>query len=102
VAIPRGASTPHLSPASGPVHLRKSSERGPLELLTVQRSWLRTLASVTWQTKANLGRHGRTGVDGRGWLWEIARPPIAERIRGLRALDGDQMFRLVGSEAARV
>jgi heat shock protein HtpX len=29
-------------------------------------------------------------------------PPIAERVRRLRALDGEPMFRLVGSEAARV
>jgi hypothetical protein len=28
---------------------------------------------VTWEIRANLGRHARTGVDAGGWLWEIAR-----------------------------
>jgi hypothetical protein len=28
---------------------------------------------VSWQISANLGRHPRTGVDARGWLWEITR-----------------------------
>jgi hypothetical protein len=26
---------------------------------------------VGWEISANLGRHTRTGVDARGWLWEI-------------------------------
>jgi hypothetical protein len=26
-----------------------------------------------WEIGANLGRHARTGVDARGWLWEITR-----------------------------
>jgi hypothetical protein len=30
------------------------------------------------------------------------RPPIAERVRSLRAVAGGQMFRLVANEAARV
>jgi hypothetical protein len=33
----------------------------------------RSLASVSWEISANLGRHVRTGVDGAGWLWEITR-----------------------------
>jgi hypothetical protein len=28
---------------------------------------------VSWQISANLGRQTRTGVDARGWLWEITR-----------------------------
>jgi hypothetical protein len=28
---------------------------------------------VTWRISSNLGLHARTGVDARGWLWEIAR-----------------------------
>jgi len=26
---------------------------------------------VRWKIGANLGRHARTGVDARGWLWEV-------------------------------
>jgi hypothetical protein len=26
-----------------------------------------------WEIRASLGRHVRTGVDSRGWLWEIIR-----------------------------
>jgi hypothetical protein len=33
----------------------------------------RSLAQVSWQITANLGRHARAGVDARGWLWEITR-----------------------------
>jgi hypothetical protein len=28
---------------------------------------------VSWEIRANLGRHARPGVDAHGWLWEIAR-----------------------------
>jgi hypothetical protein len=28
---------------------------------------------VTWEIRANVGMHARTGVDARGWLWEITR-----------------------------
>jgi hypothetical protein len=28
---------------------------------------------MSWEIRANLGRHVRTGVDARGWLWEITR-----------------------------
>jgi hypothetical protein len=31
------------------------------------------LLSVSWEISANLGMHARTGVDARGWLWEITR-----------------------------
>ena len=26
---------------------------------------------MSWEIRANLGRHARPGVDARGWLWEI-------------------------------
>jgi hypothetical protein len=28
---------------------------------------------MNWEISGNLGRHARTGVDARGWLWEITR-----------------------------
>jgi hypothetical protein len=28
---------------------------------------------MSWEIRANLGMHARTGVDARGWLWEITR-----------------------------
>lgn len=28
---------------------------------------------MAWEIRANLGTHVRTGVDARGWLWEITR-----------------------------
>jgi hypothetical protein len=28
---------------------------------------------VSWEIRANLGRHAHAGVDAHGWLWEIAR-----------------------------
>jgi hypothetical protein len=28
---------------------------------------------VTWEIRANLGIHARTGVDAGAWLWEITR-----------------------------
>jgi hypothetical protein len=28
---------------------------------------------VSWEIRANLGRHERPGVDARGWLWAITR-----------------------------
>jgi hypothetical protein len=30
---------------------------------------------MTWEIRANLGRHARPGADARGWLWEITRGP---------------------------
>jgi hypothetical protein len=33
----------------------------------------RSLAFVSWEISANLGRHGRPGVGARGWLWAITR-----------------------------
>jgi hypothetical protein len=35
---------------------------------------------MTWEIRANLGRHGRKGVDARGWLWEIARGDEAVQV----------------------
>src|SRR5262249_15360621 len=35
------------------------------------RGGFRSLAFVSWEIGANLGRHERPGVDARGWLWEI-------------------------------
>jgi hypothetical protein len=32
-----------------------------------------SLAVVSWEIRANLGRHVRAGVDAHGWLWEITR-----------------------------
>ena len=32
-----------------------------------------SLAVVSWEIRANLGRYVRAGVDGHGWLWEITR-----------------------------
>jgi hypothetical protein len=32
-----------------------------------------SLAVVSWEIRANLGRYGRPGVDAHGWLWEITR-----------------------------
>jgi hypothetical protein len=28
---------------------------------------------MTWEIRANLGRHVRPGADGGGWLWELER-----------------------------
>jgi hypothetical protein len=28
---------------------------------------------MSWEIRANVGRHERAGVDARGWLWELAR-----------------------------
>jgi hypothetical protein len=28
---------------------------------------------MNWEISANLGRHARTGVAARGWLWQITR-----------------------------
>jgi hypothetical protein len=33
-----------------------------------------------WEIRANLGRHVRTGVDARGWLWEIIRDAQAAHV----------------------
>jgi hypothetical protein len=41
---------------------------------------LRTLASVSWEIGANLGRHERAGVDAKGWLWEITRGDQAAHV----------------------
>lgn len=32
-----------------------------------------SLVAVSWEIRANLGRHARPGVDAHGWLWEITR-----------------------------
>jgi hypothetical protein len=32
-----------------------------------------SLAVVSWEIRANLGRHVSTAVDARGWLWELTR-----------------------------
>ena len=34
---------------------------------------MRTLGPMSWEISANLGPHARTGVDARGWAWEITR-----------------------------
>ena len=33
-----------------------------------------------WEIRANLGRHVRTGVDARGWLWEVAWGPQVAQV----------------------
>ena len=33
-----------------------------------------------WQVSANLGMHVRTGVDARGWLWELTRGAQVARV----------------------
>jgi hypothetical protein len=33
-----------------------------------------------WEISANLGRHVRTGVDARGWLWEITQGARIARV----------------------
>jgi hypothetical protein len=40
----------------------------------------RNLAFVSWEIRANLGRRVNTGVDARGWLWEITRGEQAAQI----------------------
>jgi hypothetical protein len=35
---------------------------------------------TSWEIAANLGRHARTGVDARGWLWEITRGGQVARV----------------------
>ena len=36
-------------------------------------SCFRSLAFVSWEISANVGRHQRPGVDARGWLWALTR-----------------------------
>jgi hypothetical protein len=33
-----------------------------------------------WEISANLGQHSRSGVDARGWLWEITRGEEVARV----------------------
>ena len=35
---------------------------------------------MKWEIGANRGRHGRPGVDGGGWLWEITRGEQAVQV----------------------
>jgi hypothetical protein len=35
---------------------------------------------MIWEISAGLGRHGRAGVDGGGWLWEISRRGQVARV----------------------
>jgi hypothetical protein len=35
---------------------------------------------VNWEIRTGLGRHGCTGVDGSGWLWEISRGGHVARV----------------------
>jgi len=35
---------------------------------------------VNWEIRANLGRHERSGVDARGWLWAITRGDQAAQV----------------------
>jgi hypothetical protein len=35
---------------------------------------------MRWEISANLGPHGRPGVDARGWLWEITRSSDVARV----------------------
>lgn len=35
---------------------------------------------MSWEISANLGRHERSGVDARGWLWEITRDDQAAQV----------------------
>jgi hypothetical protein len=41
---------------------------------------LRSLAFVSWEISANLGRHERLGLDARGWLWAITRGDQAAQV----------------------
>jgi hypothetical protein len=58
-----------LAHESGSNKPRLRERKGPASL----RSRFRSLAFVSWEIGANLGRHERAGVDARGWLWEITR-----------------------------
>jgi hypothetical protein len=35
---------------------------------------------VTWEIRANLGRHAREGAGARGWLWELTRGGRVARV----------------------
>jgi hypothetical protein len=35
---------------------------------------------MTWEIRANLGRHVRPGADGGGWLWELERGDEVVRV----------------------
>jgi hypothetical protein len=35
---------------------------------------------MIWEIRTGLGRHGRAGVDGSGWLWEISRGGQVARV----------------------
>jgi hypothetical protein len=35
---------------------------------------------MIWEIRTGLGRHGRAGVDGSGWLWEIGRGDQVARV----------------------
>jgi hypothetical protein len=35
---------------------------------------------MIWEIRRSLGRHGRVGADGSGWLWEISRGGQVARV----------------------
>jgi hypothetical protein len=43
-------------------------------------SCFRSLALVSWEISANVGRHQRPGVDARGWLWALTRGDQAVKV----------------------